>query len=68
VTRVKGARVPHIGGTRSGVAGTYDRSELMDDRKEGLERLSNARSRHRAPLPENVVSLPRKRRERWARS
>jgi hypothetical protein len=28
--------VNHIGGTRSGVAGTYNRSELM--RKEALER------------------------------
>ena len=27
--------VNHIGGTRSGVAGTYNRSELMDERKEG---------------------------------
>ena len=26
--------VNHIGGTRSGVAGTYNRSELMDERKE----------------------------------
>jgi hypothetical protein len=30
--------VNHIGGTRSGVAGTYNRSELMDERKEALER------------------------------
>jgi Site-specific recombinase XerD len=30
--------VNHIGGTRSGVAGIYNRSELMDERKEALER------------------------------
>jgi hypothetical protein len=30
--------VDHIGSTRSGVAGMYNRSELMDKRKEALER------------------------------
>jgi hypothetical protein len=30
--------VNHIGGRRSGVAGPYNRSRLMDERKEALKR------------------------------
>ena len=56
--------VNHIGGTRSGVAGTYNRSELMDERKEALERWATHVAGIVAPLPENVVSLPRKRRRK----
>jgi hypothetical protein len=52
------------GGTRSGVAGTYNRSELMDERKEALERWATHVAGIVAPLPENVVSLPRKRRRK----
>jgi hypothetical protein len=37
--------VNHIGGARSGVAGTYNRSELMDERK-GARMLGDARSGH----------------------
>jgi hypothetical protein len=56
--------VNHIGGTRSGVAGNYNRSELMDERKEALERCATHVAGIVAPLPENVVSLPRKRRRK----
>jgi integrase len=56
--------VNHIGGTRSGVAGTYNRSELMDERKEALERWATHVAGIVAPLLENVVSLPRKRRRK----
>jgi hypothetical protein len=56
--------VNHIGGTRSGVAGTYNRSELMDEHKEALERWATHVAGIVAPLPENVVSLPRKRRRK----
>jgi len=56
--------VNHIGGTRSGVAGTYNRSELVDERKEALERWATHVAGIVAPVPENVVSLPRKRRRK----
>ena len=60
--------VNHIGGTRSGVAGTYNRSELMDERKEALERWATHVAGIVAPLPDNVVSPPRKRRRKcWTR-
>ena len=47
--------VNHIGGTRSGVAGTYNRSELMDERKEALERWATHVAGIVAPLPENTL-------------
>jgi len=47
--------VNHIGGTRSGVAGTYNRSELMDERKEALERWAAHVVGIVAPLPENAL-------------
>ena len=56
--------VNHISGTRAGVAGTYNRSELMHERKEALERWATHVAGIVAPLPENVVSLPRKRRRK----
>ena len=56
--------VNHIGGTRSGVAGTYNRSELMDERKEALERWATHVAGMVTPVPEKVVSLPRKRRRK----
>jgi integrase len=54
--------VNHISGSRGGIAGTYNKSELMPERREALERWS----RHVAGLvsPEStdkVVTLPRKR-------
>jgi len=52
--------VNHVGGVRSGVAGTYNRSELMDERK-SVRMLGDARSGHRSA---NVVSLPLKRRRK----
>ena len=59
---VVGLVVNHVSGTRGGVAGTYNRSELMPERREALERWS----RHVAGLvsPENadkVVALSRRR-------
>jgi integrase len=56
--------VNHISGTRSGVAGTYNRSELMDERKEALERWARHVQGLVAPRPGNVVALPRKRGKR----
>ena len=47
--------VNHIGGTRGGVAGTYNRSELMDERKEALERWATHVVGIVAPLPENAL-------------
>ena len=46
------------------VVGTYNRSELMDERKEALERWATHVAGIVALLPENVVSLPRKRRRK----
>ena len=54
--------VNHISGTRAGVAGTYNRSELLPERKAALERWATHVAGIVAPVPENVVSLPRKRR------
>jgi integrase len=54
--------VNHLGGTRSGVAGTYNRSELMDERKEALQRWATHVAGIVALRPENVVILPRTRR------
>ena len=56
--------VNHVSGARAGIAGTYNRSELMDERKEALERWATHVAGIVAPLPENVVSLPRKRRRK----
>jgi hypothetical protein len=56
--------VNHISGTRAGVAGTYNRSELLPERKAALERWARHVAGIVAPLPENVVSLPRKRRRK----
>ena len=56
--------VNHISGTRAGVAGTYNRSELMEERKEALERWATHVARIVAPRPGNVVSLPRERRRK----
>lgn len=54
--------VNHVSGTRGGIAGVYNKSELMPERREALERWS----RHVAGLvsPEaadKVVTMPRKR-------
>jgi hypothetical protein len=56
--------VNHIGGARSGVAGTFNRSELMDERKEALVCWATHVAGIAALRPENVVSLPRKRRRK----
>src|ERR1700757_5233822 len=45
--RVVEVTVTHVGGVRSGVAGTYNRSELMDERK-SVRMLGDARSGHRS--------------------
>jgi hypothetical protein len=56
--------VNHISGVRAGVAGVYNKAELIDERKEALERWARHVAGIVAPLPENVVSLPRKRRRK----
>jgi hypothetical protein len=56
--------VNHISGTRAGVAGTYNRSELLPERKAALERWATHVAGIVAPPQENVVSLPRKRRRK----
>ena len=50
--------VNHISGTRAGVAGTYNRSELLPERKAALERWATHVQGLVAPWPDSVVSLP----------
>jgi integrase len=52
--------VNHVSGHRSGVAGTYNRSELLDERREALKRWAAHVSGLVAPQ-DNVVRLKRKR-------
>jgi integrase len=54
--------VNHVSGSRAGIAGTYNRSELLTERREALERWSA----HIAGLvsgetSDKVVAMPRKR-------
>jgi hypothetical protein len=48
----------HISGTRAGVAGTYNRSELLPERKAALERWATHVQGLVVPWPDSVVSLP----------
>ena len=50
--------VNHISGTRAGVAGTYNRSELLPERKAALERWATHVQGLVVPWPDSVVSLP----------
>jgi hypothetical protein len=53
--------VNHVSGVRAGVAGVYNRSELMDERKEALDRWARHVQGLVAPRPEKVASLSGKR-------
>jgi integrase len=53
--------VNHVSGSRGGVAGTYNRSELMPERMEALERWSRHVGGIVAGKPDKVVALPSKR-------
>jgi integrase len=54
--------VNHVSGTRGGVAGTYNRSELLPERREALERWSQHVVGLVSPAAaDKVVTLPRKR-------
>ena len=50
--------VNHISGTRADVAGTYNRSELLPERKAALERWATHVQGLVVPWPDSVVSLP----------
>ena len=49
--------VNHISGTRAGVAGTYNRSELLPERKAALERWATHVRGLVVPWPDSVVTL-----------
>jgi integrase len=51
----------HVSGHQAGVAGVYNKSELMPERREALERWSRHLAGIVAPQPGNIVSLLRKR-------
>ncbi len=51
--------VNHISGSRGGIAGVYNKSELLPERREALERWSRHVMGIVSPRPENVVSLKR---------
>jgi integrase len=53
--------VNHISGSRGGIAGVYNRSELLDERRAALERWSQHVAGLVSGKPENVVTLARKR-------
>ena len=60
--------VNHVSGTRAGVAGVYNRSEMLDERRAALERWAAHVRGLVTPRPENVVKLAREQRGRkWAR-
>jgi hypothetical protein len=52
--------VNHISGARAGVAGTYNRSTLLPDRKAALERWAAHVLGLVEASPANIVPLPRK--------
>jgi integrase len=53
--------VNHVSGSRGGIAGVYNRSELLPERHEALERWSRHVMGVAAPRSGNVVKLRRKR-------
>ena len=54
-------RVNHISGTRGGIAGIYNTSELLPERRAALERwATHIAGPRRRPQPSNVVAMPRK--------
>jgi integrase len=52
--------VNHISGHKAGVAGTYNRSELLPERKAALERWARHIAGLTAPPSDKVVKLPRR--------
>lgn len=56
--------VNHISGHRAGVAGIYNKSELLDERREALQRWAAHVQGLVTPRPQIVVALPRKRGKR----
>jgi integrase len=55
--------VNHISGSRSGIAGVYNRSELLRERRNALERWSLHIQGLVSGEPSNVVALPKKRKK-----
>ena len=49
--------VNHVSGSRSGIAGVYNKSELLEERREALERWSRHLQSIVLPKPENVIRL-----------
>jgi integrase len=58
------AAVNHISGHRGGVAGVYNRSELLPERKAALERWAAHVHGLVSPQPDNVVAIKRRRQPR----
>ena len=52
--------VNHVSGTRGGVAGVYNKSELMPERREALERWSRHVAGLVSPEAANIVAMPSK--------
>jgi hypothetical protein len=52
--------VNHVSGSRGGVAGIYNRSEMMQERRAALERWAAHVDGLVAGRPSNVTSLPRR--------
>jgi integrase len=53
--------VNHVSGHRAGVAGTYNKAELIEERRTALERWAKHLAGVVAPKSDKVISLPRKR-------
>jgi hypothetical protein len=49
--------VNHISGSRGGIAGVYNRSELLDERRAALERWAKHVAGLVSGKPENVVTM-----------
>lgn len=54
------AVINHVSGAKAGVAGIYDRHDLMEDRREALTRWANYIEGLISPKPTNVVPLDSK--------
>lgn len=55
--------VNHVSGSRGGIAGTYNRSELMDERRDALARWANHINGLITPQ-DNVLKMPKQRQPR----
>jgi integrase len=53
--------INHVSGTRGGVAGVYNRSELLPERREALERWARHIAGLVSPASDKIIGLPRKR-------